>query len=139
MISLQSNDFSNYSTDNTTLDLTPILDIVFILLIFFMLTSGNVTQSLNISLPENVQQALPTIETSNNIILEVSINSYALDGKKFKRFHKLDELIKNKDFVKNKLIIASDKGVSVEKILEVLTYLQQNGIKNTNILMKNKE
>lgn len=125
--------------DDINPDLTPLLDIIFILLIFFMLTSGNIAQSLKMTLPENVQKALPNMEVEKHILLEIGKNSYGFDGKKFSRFHQLDAVIKTKNWKENKLIIASDKEVSVEKLLEVLTYLQQNGIKNTNILMKNKE
>ncbi|SMN12083.1 Biopolymer transport protein ExbD1 [uncultured Candidatus Thioglobus sp.] len=127
-----------FSAENASLDLTPLLDIMFILLVFFMLTSGNIAQSLKMVLPENVQKALPNMNANKHILLEIGKKSYALDGKKFKHFSQLPGLLKNKDLNKNKLVIANDKDTRVETFLQVLTFLQQSGIKNTNILMKNQ-
>ncbi|SMN01378.1 Biopolymer transport protein ExbD1 [uncultured Candidatus Thioglobus sp.] len=135
MISVNEDSFS---AENVSLELTPLLDIMFILLVFFMLTSGNIAQSLKLTLPENVQKSLPNMNADKHILLEIGKKSYALDGKKFKHFSQLPSLLKNKDLNKNKLIIASDKDTRVEILLQALTFLQQSGIKNTNILMKNQ-
>jgi biopolymer transport protein ExbD len=75
-------------TDDTVLsdiapDLTPMLDILFILLVFFILTAGAVFQSLELTLPENVSEELELAHEPKHIMLEIRPQNYALDGEEF--------------------------------------------------------
>ena len=55
--------FQFSSGDTLSPDLTPMLDILFIMLVFFMLTTGIVLQSLELELPSAVKEELADIKT----------------------------------------------------------------------------
>lgn len=122
-------------------DLTPMLDILFILLVFFLLTAGTVYKALDLNLPSSVTEELSISNTPKHIMLEIRDNAYAIDSKTIMSFEELRAEITNA--IKNKpgyeVIIAGDKTISIEKLLNVLTYLQSQGIQAANILMKNEK
>lgn len=122
-------------------DLTPMLDMLFILLVFFMLTVGTVYKSLDLVLPSGVTEELPHEELNNKIVLEISAKEYALRGEAIADMDQLkDQITKLMLEEKNpEVVIASDKNVSIEKLLNILTYLQSQGIEAANILMNQKE
>lgn len=138
---IKSQQYNNSVSDNELApDLTPMLDILFIMLVFFMLTAGAVFQSLELKLPSSVMEELTLLNEPKHIMLEIRENSYSLDNNAIDSFDDLrkaiPELIKEKpDY---ELIIAGDKRISIERLLKVLTYLQSQGIDAANILMQNE-
>ena len=122
-------------------DLTSMLDILFILLVFFMLTVGTVFQSLDLKLPSSVRQDIPQENLKKHIILEIGHGRYAVDGKSVIDFQQFKVLVVQhiKDKQDHEVIIAGDKNISIERLLKVLTYLQSQGIEAANILMQQKD
>ncbi len=141
MINLSSQQQQMNNWQEALPDLTSMLDILFILIVFFMLTVGTVYQSLDLKLPSSISEELPHEDLEKKIMLEIGSSHYALEGKAIKEFSNLKEeismTIQNKP--EHELIIASDKSIPIEKLLRVLTYLQSQGIQAANILMKNEE
>ncbi|NVJ93139.1 MAG: biopolymer transporter ExbD [Methylocystaceae bacterium] len=119
-------------------DLTPMLDILFILLVFFILTAGATFQALELSLPESVTEQQNIAAEQKHIMLEIRPEGYALDGKPIMTFDVLQNEISKtiKASPGHELIVAGDKNASLERLLHVLTYLQSQGIQAANILMK---
>ena len=121
-------------------DLTSMLDILFILLVFFMLTIGSVYQSLDLKLPSSAMEEIPQENLSKKIMLEIGNDRYALDGKLIKEFEQFKkaviEVIQKKP--QHELVIAGDKNISIERLLNVLTYLQSQCIEAANILMQDE-
>lgn len=115
-------------------DLTPMLDILFILIVFFMLTAGTVFQSLDVTLPEGVKEALQPTPTEQQLVLEIQQNAYILDGKKFSDTETIKQALKVKSDSKN-LVIAAGKDITAERLLKMLTFLQAQNIQTANILM----
>ncbi len=121
-------------------DLTTLLDILFILLVFFILTAGAVYKSLDLTLPEGAKEAAIAPSFKEKLILEIKPKAYALDGEEFASLDALKEKL-SEQIAQNgpdNLIIAGDKSVSLERLLPVLTYLQSLGIDAANILMKSE-
>ena len=118
-------------------DLTPMLDILFILLVFFILTAGAVAQSLELTLPSNVSEELELITPQKHIMVEIRNNDYAVDGKRVEKFADLKNILQSnvKNNPNHEVIIAGDRNISIERLLAVLTYLQSRGIQAANILM----
>lgn len=125
------------SSNDIAPDLTPMLDILFILLVFFILTAGAVAQSLEMTLPSNVSEELDLIAPKKHIMVEIRTQDYAVDGKKIVKFSDLQStLLQNiEKHPDHDVIIAGDKSISIERLLAVLTYLQSRGIQAANILM----
>lgn len=141
MISLRENDPHDGRLRDLAPDLTPMLDILFILLVFFMLTAGSVFQSLNLTLPSSVDEEITMLNEPKHIMLEIREGGYAIDGKVFNDFAALKSVVPNifKDKPEHELVIAGDKDISIEELLKVLTFLQSQGIEAANILMQNED
>jgi len=119
--------------ESLTPDITPLIDIVFILLIFFIVSSVFKKEelALNLQLPHSTAKELEIkIEQIN---IELSINSLAYLGKEIS-FSKLDfELSKSlkKD---NAVIVRIDKDVKYNRIVHVLDILQKNSFDNLSLV-----
>ncbi|MFV1921710.1 MAG: ExbD/TolR family protein [Methylotenera sp.] len=122
-------------------DLTPMLDILFILLVFFMLSAGAVFQSLDLTLPSSVTEALAVVNEPKHIMLEIRAHDYTVDGQATVDFEQLQKSIAKtvKEKSEHEVIIAGDKDISIERLLKVLTYLQSQGIQTANILMQKEQ
>jgi biopolymer transport protein ExbD len=140
MIQLQSTHRHDGTLQDLAPDLTPMLDILFILLVFFMLTAGAVFQSLDLTLPSNVAEKLPVMDEPKHIMVEIRKNGYAVDGKAIANFAALQQQLPAIIAARpeHELIIASDKTIPIERLLHVLTYLQAQGIAAANILMQSE-
>lgn len=119
-------------------DLTPLLDILFILLVFFMLSAGVALQSLDITLPSSVAGSLSPLNQSAHILLEIQEQAYVLDGEKIDDFRQLETAISGLTLARpgDEIIIAGDRRISIARLLDVLTYLRSQGIEAANILME---
>ncbi|WP_339714927.1 biopolymer transporter ExbD [uncultured Sneathiella sp.] len=138
MITLQSEDPHGGTLRDLAPDLTPMLDILFILLVFFLLTVGTVFKSLDLKLPSAVEEELTQLNEPRHIMLEIREGSYALDGEQMDNFIELKTalratLAEKPDY---ELIVAGDRRIAIERLLRVLTYLQTQGIDAANILMQ---
>ncbi len=107
-------------------DLTPVIDIVFILLIFFMVTSvfkkEDVVLALN--LPDLHAKAVQSDKKS--ITIELSKKEFAIDGKKYQLSESLEFL--SKYTKETKVLIRIDKEVEYSRIMKLFDSLQQNNL-----------
>jgi len=119
-------------------DLTPMLDILFILLVFFMLTAGAVYQSIDITLPSSVEEELSIVNEPKHIMLEIRPDSFVVDGEQVNTLAGLKQLIPTIIAQKAgyEFVVAGDKDIAIERLLKVLTFLQSQGIVTANILMQ---
>lgn len=141
MIKLSSSDPHDGTLRDLAPDLTPMLDILFILLVFFMLTAGAVFQSLDVRLPANVSDDLPVLQAPKHIMLEIRPDYYVINDRRIADLDTLKAeipaLLAQKP--EHELIIAGDKDVPIEQLLNVLTYLQAQGVEAANILMQSED
>lgn len=72
--------FRPHSTEEIGLDITPLIDVVFLLLIFFMVSTTFERESeLNITLPEASKETVETKVDSINITIDSQSNIYIND------------------------------------------------------------
>ncbi len=115
------------------IDMTPIIDVVFQLLIFFMLTSTFIkAAAINIELPKSktadvqpVRQVVITIYKNGNIALNDNLISLDSLGRLVK-----EEYIKNKDLV---VTIQSDKNVAYGLVIQVMDIVRIAGVKKMSL------
>ena len=119
-------------------DLTTLLDILFILLVFFILTAGAVYQSIDLTLPKSASEDAPRPAKADHLLLELRSETYAVNGEEISTLDELKSLIPTvlKNNPDKQLVIAGDRTVSLERVLNVLTFLQSQGIEAANILMQ---
>ena len=116
-------------------DITPLIDVVFILLIFFIVSSVFKKEELALvlNLPSSKAQELEV--EPKEISLEISKDKLAIYGKEVS-IEELDlKLAEIKDKKKN-IIVRIDKDVIYEKIVKVLDNLQKYELNNLSLVTK---
>lgn len=138
MISPRHQDTGESALADMAPDLTPMLDVLFILLLFFMLTAGVVFQSLNLELPSGATDDQNVAKMPQSLLLEIRADGYALDGRDYRGFEALKAALPQaiKDKPGYEVVIAGDKDVAIEALLKVLTYLRSQNVATANILMR---
>jgi biopolymer transport protein ExbD len=121
--------------DTISPDLTPLIDVVFILLIFFIVSSVFKKEELALilDLPSSYSQELE-IEPKE-ISLEINNDKLALYGKEI-TFEQLDYKLSQIDNKKNNIIVRIDKNVVYERIVKVLDNLQKYNLNNLSLVTK---
>ncbi|MCT7523790.1 ExbD/TolR family protein [Aliarcobacter cryaerophilus] len=119
------------------LDLTPIIDVVFILLIFFIVTSVFKKEELALMLELPSSNAKSMQVKQEQIFIELSVDKMAIRGIEVSFSSLEDNLkeIKNKD---EAVIVRIDKKVPYEKVVKVLDLLQKYSLNNL-ALVTNEE
>ncbi len=140
MIDFDNVQHDDLSVDSLNIDLTPMLDVIFILLIFFILTANSVEHIFELNLPDETNGQIEAVNDDKAIYLEI----YA-DEKKWKL---QDDVYISWDRVKSQLhnlhaekpdlqvFIAGDKHVSLQKLLQTLTFLKKEGLQTAQIVMQ---
>lgn len=119
------------------LDLTPIIDVVFILLIFFIVTSVFKKEELALMLELPSSNAKSMQVKQEQIFIELSVDKMAIRGIEIS-FSSLEDNLKD---IKNKdeaVIVRIDKKVPYEKVVKVLDLLQKYSLNNL-ALVTNEE
>lgn len=117
--------------ESAKLDLTPLIDVVFLLIIFFMVTTTfNNFGSVQIDLPSSTIQ-----QTDKNKSIEIIIDkdgNYHIseDGKISQvQFSDLDAYLKS---VKE-ATVSADKDLKYQIIMDVITKIKENGVENLGL------
>ncbi len=113
------------------IDIAPLIDIVFQLLIFFMLTSSFIMQpGIKVNLPRAVTSEV--VKYENTEIVISGENVIYLDGKVVTT-QELKILIKQVAKNKQSILIKSDKRASIGRIVEVWDMCRDLGVTQINI------
>lgn len=122
----------------TRISLTPVIDVVFILLIFFMLASNfnkigeidmDMTKESNSASKEDIKLIELLIRQDDTVIS---------DGKVYDD-NELVTMIKHltKDSSKYSIILTSKEDVTYQRFLYLMNFLKNNEINNINLGLKN--
>lgn len=113
-------------------DLIPMIDIIFQLVIFFMLTSSLVTsQTIRVELPKADSGSV-----SDSTILRVTIdreNNYYLNGRPIFLSTIIEEIEGANSNRNSSIVIEGDQNCSYQAFVKLLDRLQQNGITSYQI------
>lgn len=120
-------------------DLTPLLDIIFIVMVFLMLSANIKLQSLQVDLPTTDTSATQVVDKKAvTINLLDSLPHWAIDGQKQKDWpafqQKLMHIVAEKP--DTQWIIAADKTTDVQYMVKLLGFLQQHNIQATQLLIE---
>lgn len=120
-----------------TMDLTPLIDVVFLLLVFFIVASEfkkNETV-LNLSLPTSSSQQKVT--NKQEVMIEISRDKLALNGKKLNITNLENKLsLLKKDTPLN---IKIDKEVQYKRVISFLNLLNKLNLNNLLLITKEKQ
>ncbi len=114
-------------------DLTPLIDVVFILLIFFLVTSVFKKQELAmiLNLPQSNSSDESKVDTKDTTI-EMKDNKIVIAGKEVK-LENLAIVLKERDS-KGVIHLRSDKLTQYYKVISVLDVLKKNNFTNINLV-----
>lgn len=130
---------------NQTPDLTPLLDIIFIVMVFLLLTANISVKTLTLDVPST--QDSEVLKAQNDPAIVISLlavdnalaqgSAWAIEETYYPTFNAFSSalLILTQKFPARAIVIASDKQVSVERMLQLLAFMQKNKINATNIIM----
>ena len=125
-----------------TPDITPLLDIIFIVLVFLLLTANIPLQSLEIDLPKTDSQALAAITDTKSITINMLAGTpaWAIAGKEYADWAQFKPALTEQlaALKETELVLASDKDVTVDSMLKLLAFLQEHDITATQILMEDE-
>ena len=130
--------FRKEEEDNFAMEMTPLIDVVFLLIIFFMVSTVFVdfSRHMDINLPTSKSSVID--EVSKTIEIEMSKDKQiSLAGKKTnmlgleQSLNKLDTKTK-----KQTAIIRADKVLPYGEVIEVMGLLQKAGIPDISVAVK---
>ncbi len=115
--------------EHLTPDLTPLIDVVFLILIFFMVSSTFKKEELALllTLPD-ANSAIVEIK-KEDINIELSAIEVALKGEKVS-FEELDKLFATVSDKKKPINVRIDKDVTYERVVKLLDILNRHGLNN---------
>ena len=129
--------FRTEEEENFSLDLTPLVDVVFLLLIFFMVSTVFVDfkRRIDISLPTS-KVSIPD-ETPKALELEITIDKQVfLNGSKV-NLKSLESALKKIDVDKKKAaIIRADKNLPYGDVIKVMGMLQSARILDISVAVQ---
>lgn len=120
-----------------TPDITPLIDVVFILLIFFIVSSvfKKDELALVLNLPTSSAQEIQLKE--KEIIIEINSEKIAIHGKEV-NIEDLDKQMNEIEDKKRNIIFRIDKDVKYENVVKVLDVLQKNQLFNISLITETK-
>ena len=121
-----------------TPDITPLIDVVFILLIFFIVSSVFKKDELALVLNLPTSSAQEIELKQKELIIELNSDKLAIYGKEITLELLEQEIAAIEDKEKN-IIFRVDKEVKYEKIIEVLEILQKHQLFNISLITDTKK
>lgn len=112
------------------IDITPLIDVLFMLIIFFVLTATFIQGKLDIDLPSAVGES-SDMKSAMTLTVEKD-GTIFWNGRAVTR-EELTELVRNPE--NREILIAGDKNVPYGRIAEVLSILRKEGISSAGLLM----
>ncbi|MBU2513748.1 biopolymer transporter ExbD [bacterium] len=135
---IQYPDYGNSNEADGTLDLTALIDVIFTLIIFLILTMGTTQVMTEINVTRSNRSQLPAQPKADPLVIEVShVN-------KFWKTH--DFTVKNFAEFKNQflsqygkelqrpVVLALDRTLPVENLITLMDFLSKNGFTNIQIV-----
>ena len=114
-----------------TIDIAPLVDVVFLLLIFFMLTSGFISEpGIEVNLPKAVTSEAVEEE---NLIITVTSENVIYVNKEVVTLRELKSRLRKAYMEGRSLFIKADRRASVGRIVEVWDLARSLGIPKINI------
>ncbi|ENM5721442.1 biopolymer transporter ExbD [Vibrio mimicus] len=119
-----------------TPDLTPLLDIIFIVMVFLLLTASVRLESLEVVLPTTDSPVVNEVDKESITINLLATEPYwAIDGKPYLDWHNFSlVLLETVQSSKRPIVIGADQGAEVQQLVKLLGFLQEHGIQATQLL-----
>lgn len=123
-------------------DLTPLIDVIFILVVFLILNFNAPEYFIKVDLPKDEENISQNIIDKKDIKIYIDkdiagwkVNDLQIDKAANLR-NKINILSKN--YSESKILIYVDQDAQISRLITLLTILEKNNFKQTNIAVKRK-
>ncbi len=121
-------------------DLTPLIDVMFMLIIFLLLTASATLFEFDITLPEDAHAMTAPVEDHDQVRISISADGWKLDDRPFASFDAIaDQVRRIEDISTRGVLVFCDKQVAVERLLSLLTFLREQNIPAADIVMERSQ
>lgn len=131
---------SNYRLESSLseINITPLVDVMLVLLIIFMVTVPMIKPAINVNLPTAQTTSIPSPE---GLMLTISKEKYIYMEDKLVNLHLLESRLKDYFFNKDKKIvfIKADKDLPYGYIIEVMDYIKKSGVETVALIIKKEK
>ncbi|EGU6977629.1 ExbD/TolR family protein [Vibrio parahaemolyticus] len=119
-----------------TPDLTPLLDIIFIVMVFLMLTAAVKLDSLDVALPSTDSQAVAEVDKQSITVNILKDEPYwAINGQTYIDWENFTlALLEESKSTDKPIVIGAEKTANIQSLVQFLGFLQENGIQATQLL-----
>ena len=121
----------NIQKKNIKINIIPLIDIIFLMLVFFMLaTNFSEKKEINFTLKQNIETLN---DNQENLLIFIKDNSFIINEDSITN-NKIEEKVLNYWNSKNykNIIILNDKNSNLQKLIFILDILKKNKIKNVS-------
>ena len=128
--------FLRKKSSEISLEVTPLIDIVFLLLIFFILNSQfEKLTSMELNLPKVNSEQLDEINGKNLVIEITAIEEIILNGQKLSEitFNSLNKNIKENFSQFSSAVISADSDTKYKYLVTIMDVLNQNNFETVEI------
>ena len=110
------------------INVTPLVDVMLVLLIIFMVTAPMMTSGLDLKLPE--ADASPIESTETQLILSLDTNRKIMLGDKELRLDQLPSSVKNA----KEIHLHADGNLPYKFVVQIMGILKSNGVDNISLI-----
>ena len=121
----------NIQKKNIKINIIPLIDIIFLMLVFFMLaTNFSEKKEISFKLKQNIETLN---DVQENLLIYIKNNSYVINDDSIKN-NDIEEKLLSYWSSKNykNIIILNDKNSNLQKLIFILDILKKNEIKNVS-------
>ncbi|EGQ9220073.1 biopolymer transporter ExbD [Vibrio parahaemolyticus] len=124
-----------------TPDLTPLLDIIFIVMVFLMLTAAVKLDSLDVALPSTDSQAVAEVDKQSITVNILKDEPYwAINGQTYIDWENFTlALLEESKSTDKPIVIGAEKTANIQSLVQLLGFLQENGIQATQLLTEESQ
>lgn len=124
-------------------DMTALLDVIFILLVFLLLTANAVPKVLQVDLPQQGKSQAVALELSDQVSITVfsEENRWGLGSEEYVNWLVFEIALNEKLRLLQaaqkdpQIIIAGDKQAPLEKVMQLFSWLQGNDLSVAQVMM----
>ena len=121
----------NIQKKNIKINIIPLIDIIFLMLVFFMLaTNFSEKKEISFKLKQNIETLN---DNQENLLIYIKNNSFVINEDSIKNSNVEEKVLSywNSKNFKN-IIILNDKNSNLQKLIFILDILKKNEIKNVS-------
>ncbi len=116
------------------INVTPLVDVMLVLLVIFMVTAPMMQQGIRLDLPKAKAQNLPGSE--NKIVISIDASRKVYLGKTEIPIERLEETIKNNERIKSEkeVYLYADRTLPYGFVIKIMGLLKEAGAENVGLV-----